>query len=139
MALAAARSAGLPYVLVIRRITPPSLSEDFEFAVTGDGPLSGLTQPEEAFRLYMDGTEEPVRGLQFSGVDRRVLRDIMANGRVANPVEMLDSSGTSERFTLGEASGVPVSCSVPPVLIAVMELRGSSGGEKRIIPKPTSD
>ena len=77
----------------------------------------------------------PVRGLQFSGVDRRVLRDIMANGRVANPIEMLDSSGTSERFTLGEASGVPVSWSVPPVLIAEMDAR-QFGGAKNVSPNP---
>ena len=126
-------------MLVVRRITPPSLSEDFEFAVTGDGPLAGLTQPEEAYRLYMDGRTEPVRGLQFSGVDRRVLRDIVANGKVGEAVQMLDTSGTSERFTLGEASGVPVSWSVPPVLISEMELRGASGGDKRLIPKPNRD
>ena len=136
MALAAAKSAGLPYVLVIRRITPPALSEDFEFAMTGDGPLAGLTPPEEAYRLYADGREEPVRGLQFNGVDRRVLRDIVANGRTSTPIQMLDGSGTSERFTLGEAGGVPVSWTAPAVLITEMELRGNAGGEIRIIPRP---
>jgi TldD protein len=138
-ALAAARSAGLKYVIVVRRITPPSLSEDFEFAVTGEGPLAGLTPPEEAYRLYADGREEPIRGLQFSGVDRRVLRDIIASGRTGQPVEMLDGSGTSERFTLGEAGGSPVSWSVPPVLISEMELRGNAGGEPRVIPRPKTD
>ena len=135
-AISAARSAGLPYVVVIRRITPPSLSEDFEFAVTGDGPLAGLTPPEEAYRLYANGKIEPIRGLQFTGVDRRVLRDIIASGRANSHTEMLDGSGTSERFTLGEAGGVPVSWSVPAVLISEMELRGHSGGEARIIPRP---
>jgi len=138
-AIQAARSAGLAYVIVIRRITPPSLSEDFEFAVTGEGPLAGLTPPDEAYRLYVDGREEPIRGLQFSGVDRRVLRDIIASGRTAHAVEMLDGSGTSERFTLGEAGGIPVSWAVPSVLIAEMELRGSSGGEPRVIPRPKTD
>ena len=139
LAISAAKSAGLPYVVVIRRITPPSLSEDFEFAVTGDGPLSGLTPPEEAYRLYASGKVEPIRGLQFSGVDRRVLRDIIASGKTNRPTEMLDGSGTSERFTLGEAGGVPVSWSTPAVLISEMELRGHAGGEARVIPKPNGD
>ena len=98
--------------------------------------LAGLTPPEEAYRLYADGREEPVRGLQFSGVDRRVLRDIIANGRTSTPIQMLDGSGTSERFTLGEAGGVPVSWTAPAVLITEMELRGNAGGELRIIPRP---
>jgi len=138
-ALAAARSAGLSYVIVIRRITPPSLSEDFEFAVTGEGPLAGLTPPEEAYRLYADGREEPIRGLQFSGVDRRVLRDIIASGKTSTAVEMLDGGGTSERFALGEAGGIPVSWAVPSVLISELELRGNSGGEPRVIPRPNTD
>ena len=136
MAIAAAKSAGLPYVVVIRRITPPSLSEDFEFAVTGEGPLAGLTPPEEAYRLYANGKKEPIRGLQFIGVDRRVLRDIIANGKAHSHTEMLDGSGTSERFTLGEAGGVPVSWSAPSILISEMELRGHGGGEARIIKRP---
>jgi len=136
IALSAAKSAGLPYVLVIRRITPPSLSEDFEFAVTGDGPLAGLTPPEEAYRLYPDGREEPVRGLHFNGVDRRVLRDIIASSKTGIATQMLDSSGTSERFTLGEAGGIPVSWAAPAVIISELELRGHSGGETRVVPRP---
>jgi len=137
-ALKHARSAELPYVLVVRRLTPPALSQEVEFAFTGDGPLQGLTVPSEVYRLYQDGREEPVRGLRFSGVDRRTLRDIIAAGATAAPVEQMDDSLTSGRFSIQKFGGQPVSWAVPAVVIGEMELRGSSGGEDRLIPAPAS-
>jgi predicted Zn-dependent protease len=135
-ALQYAREAGLPYVLVVRRMTPPAISEDFQFAVTGDAPLAGLTSPTEVYRLYPDGREEPVRGLRFVGVDRRVLRDIMASGKISIPRNALDSPGASARFSLGHLSGLPVMWAAPEVVIGELELHGSGGGEHRVIPKP---
>src|SRR6185436_2529741 len=44
-ALRMARQAGHDYVLVVRRIEPPAVSEQFGVAFTGDAPLSGLTSP----------------------------------------------------------------------------------------------
>jgi hypothetical protein len=136
-ALKHARSAGLPYVLVVRRLTPPALSEEIEFAFTGDGPLQGLTVPSEVIRLYQDGREEPVRGLRFSGVDRRTLRDIIAAGPTEAPLEQMDDSLAGGRFSIQKFGGMPVSWAVPAVVIGEMELRGSSGGEDRVIPAPT--
>ena len=135
-ALKHARSAGLPYVLVVRRLTPPALSQEVEFAFTGDGPLQGLTVPSEVIRLYPDGREEPVRGLRFSGVDRRALRDIIAAGATEAPLERMDDSSSSGRFSLQKFGGQPVSWAVPAVVIGEMELRGSSGGEGRVIAAP---
>jgi predicted Zn-dependent protease len=137
-ALKHARSADLPYVLIVRRLTPPALSQEVEFAFTGDGPLQGLTVPSEVIRLYQDGREEPVRGLRFSGVDRRTLRDIVAAGATEAPIERMDDSLTGARFSIQKFGGIPVSWAVPAVVIGEMELRGSSGGEDRVIPAPIS-
>jgi len=136
VALRHAKSAGLPYVLVIRRLIPPALSDDMEFAFTGDAPLAGLTAPTEAYRLYPSGRTEPVRGLRFSGVDRRALRDIVAASARHQPVEMKDSADSASRFSIHALGGHPVSWSVPAVVIGEMELRGSGGGERRIVPAP---
>jgi hypothetical protein len=135
-ALRYAKAAGLPFVLVVRRIVPPSMDNGFEFAFTGDGPLAGLTAPAEVYRLYLDGREEPVRGMQFVGVDRRTLRDIVASGRTGPAIEMNDVPGASRRFGLAWFDGFPVSWAVPPVLIGEVELHGRSGGEARILAAP---
>ena len=131
-----ARQAGLPYVLVVRRMTPPGLAEDFEIAITGEGPLSGLTPPTEVVRLYADGREEPVRGARFVGVDRRTLRDVVAAGRMGASMDVMDATGRTNRFDIGAVGGLPATWQVPDVLVAEMELRGSGGGESRILTPP---
>ncbi len=135
-ALQLARQAGLPYVLVVRRLAPPAMSEDFEIAFSGEGPLAGLTRPLEAYRLYADGREEVVRGLSFVGVDRRVLRDIAMAGDPIEPVGVMDGAPGPGRFSVGSVGGLPASWAAPPVVITELELRGSGGVEPRAVPPP---
>jgi hypothetical protein len=135
-ALTLAREAGLPYVLVVGRMEPLSLVEDFEVAFSGDGPLAGLTRPTEAWRLYPDGRVEPVRGLGFVGVDRRALRDVAMAGELGPPVDMMDAGEGSRRYSIGAVGGLPVTWQAPPVLITELELYGASGGEPHSYPAP---
>ena len=135
-ALSLARRSGKDHVLVVRRLEPPGLTEDFAVAVTGEGPLPGLTPPLEAYRLYLDGREEPVRGLRFVGVDRRALRDILHAGPVSPPVGVLDGPPGASRFSLGSVSGLPASWSVPPVLVSELELTARTTGESRVLQPP---
>jgi len=135
-ALQLARQANLPYIIVVRRIATPAMDHTFEMAFQGDGPLAGLTTPTEAYRLYLDGHEEPVRNVAFVGVDRRVMRDIVAAGRSSGPIDMMDRSANTSRFSLGPVDGLPVTWTAPPVVISEIEIRGKPGGEQRIIPPP---
>ncbi len=135
-ALSMARQAGLPYVLVIRRLIPPAMSDEFQVAFTGEGPLPGLTTPIEAYRLYPDGRQQVVRNLGFVGVDRRALRDIAAAGKPGIPVDVMDSPGRTGRFSIGAAGGLPATWSAPSILISELELRGRAGGESRAVPAP---
>ncbi len=135
-ALQLARTAGLDHVIVVKRIEPPGLTETFEVALSGDAPLSGLTRPLEVVRLYADGREEPIRGLSFSGVDRRVLRDIAAAGPMGPPVGVLDEGQGPGRYSLGAVSGLLGSWTVPAVLVTEVELRAASASEPRVIPSP---
>jgi hypothetical protein len=135
-ALALARGAGLPYVMVVRRIAAPAMDNDFRIAFSGGAPLPGLTTPLELYRLYPDGREVPVRNVSFSGVDRRVLRDIVAAGRGLGPVNVMDVPGSSGRSGIGEVGGLPATWSAPQILISEIELRGQPGGEQRVIPPP---
>jgi TldD protein len=135
-ALSLAREATNDYVLVVRRLTPPAMAQDFQIAFSGDAPLPGLTTPLEVYRLYPDGREEPVRGLEFVGVDRRVLRDIAMAGRVVDPVGVMDTEAGPGRFALGNVGGLPASWSAPTVVITELELRGRGGGEAPAVPPP---
>lgn len=131
-----AAQTGRDYLLVIRRIEPPVLSGDLDIAFTGEGPLPGLTRPYEAFRLYRDGREEPVRSMQFSGVDRRVLKDIALAGPGEGLVDTLDGPPGPGRFQIGPTGGIPVSWEVPAILVTEVELTGSGSGEPRVLKIP---
>jgi TldD protein len=131
------RQAGNDYVIVIRLITPLALNDDFEIAFSGDGPLAGLTSPLEAYRLYPSGREEPVRGIKFVGVDRRVMRDIVRAGPQSGWINLTDDAPGSGRHSLGEIGGLGMSWSAPAVLISEMELRGQGGRESRVLPPPS--
>ncbi len=135
-ALRLAEQTGNDSVLVIRRIEPPAMTEDFEVFFTGDGPPPGLTRPYEAYLLHSDGSMTPVRGLRFSGVDRRVMRDIVMAGEPGPYRGVLDDQPGPGRFHIGAVGGIPCSWSAPPVVVAEMELVGSGGGEQRSIPRP---
>lgn len=131
-----ASAAGLDALLVIGRLEPPAMTEDFDVYFTGDGPPPGLTPPFEAWLLRADGTREPVRGATFHGVDRRLLRDIEGAGPMGAWVGVLDAGAGPQRYTLGAVGGLPAAWRVPPILVTEVELRGRSGGEVREIPRP---
>jgi hypothetical protein len=131
-----AAQTGNDALLVIRRIEPPAMSEDFDVFFMGEGPPPGLTSPYEAYLLYPDGRQEPVRGLQFSGMDRRVLRDVVLASAPGDPVGVLDVVPGPERFYMGAVGGMPASWSVPDVLLAEIEINGRSGGEPRVLTRP---
>ncbi len=129
-----AKQTGNDYVLVIKHIEPLALTEDFEIAFSGDEQLSGLTTPSVVVRRYADGREEPVRGLKFVGVDRRVLKDIVLAGPQQDFVGLMDDS--DGRYFMSPTGGRPVSWSVPSILISEMELSGQGGGDEYILLPP---
>ena len=138
-ALKLAATLGRDHVLVVRRMSPGA-NDGAGTPIESDVP-AGITSPIEAFRLYADGREEPVRSMQFSGVDRRTLRDIVAATESHGWTTLMDGPPTSGRGQ-GVVGGVPVHWSVPDVLVSEMELLGGGGGEARILglerpPAPT--
>ncbi len=135
-ALRLARQTGQERVLVVRRLEPPSMTEDFDVHFTGEGPPPGLTPPYEAYLLYADGRREAVRGLGFHGVDRRALRDIVAAGEPGDWHGVMDAEPGPQRYLIGAVGGMPAAWSAPAVLISELELHGSGGGEPRIVPAP---
>ncbi len=115
-ALRAAAAYDRDHVLVVRRFQHPSLmswgeSEYFD---------ASLPPPVEVVRLYADGREERVRGVTFSGVQRWVLRDILAAGRPVTR-DFLTALGGNDAV-LGPVDGAPCRIEAPAVLIGELEV-----------------
>lgn len=131
-ALKRAREVGHDRVLVVTHLSPAA-NDGIGLSVTGGDTPAGLTSPTEAHMLYRDGRRVPVRGLHFSGVDRRTLRDIVATSPGEGWTTVMDSTAGPGRYLVGPTGGLPVTWNVPNVLVAEMELLGSGGGEPRVI------
>lgn len=138
-AIRMAKQTGKNYVLVVRQLTPLPLENEFEIAFSGDGPLAGLTQANEIYRLYADGHTEPVHSMKFIGVDRRVMRDIVAAGQQSDWIGMLDEDPSAGRHGMGAFTGTPASWSAPAILVGELELHTQSSHEEKILPPPSVD
>ena len=132
-AMKLARSVGQEQVLVVRRLTPAPMVQSLEVSVSGEAPMAGLTAPYEACLLQVDGRCVPARNLRFVGVDRRLLRDIVAAAPGAGRIDMLDGPPGPSRYTIGTTGGVPTSWDVPSVLVSEVELDPADGGEPRVL------
>ena len=116
------------YVLWVRSLRESDLegkgSPNFfnGFSLGGDsGPK--LSAPLHVVRLYRDGREEPVRDLEFGSVDARTLREIVgASGQTTRSFQQ--PVGQDGYRTL------PVTLSVPDVLVSEMVLQPTSGGSR---------
>ncbi|MFT5679598.1 MAG: putative Zn-dependent protease [Myxococcota bacterium] len=118
------------HYLIVRRLSDPGLSGNdvgamFMFGGDDDG---GLPAPIEVLRVYADGHEEPVRGLNFAGSSISLLRDIVAA-----------SGETTETFLTppprrgyqGQMFGLPVTLTAPDVLVGELELVAGTDAAER--------
>jgi predicted Zn-dependent protease len=121
-ALREAAAVGLDRVLVIGRLTPLSLASE-----------GAPTRPEEVWLQDAAGRRTPVRGLRFTGADRRALRDLVAASPGEGWTTLLDGP-PDRRRGMAATDGIPVSWNVPRVLVGEMELAGAGGGEARVLP-----
>lgn len=119
-ALRLAEAYGRDYVLVVRRLHHDALDDgggvrSFTLSALSEGPQ--LNEPVAVYRLYADGREERLRGAQFEGVQRYVLRDIVAAGAQVEE-HYLASLPMGGHL----AHGLATSLSAPEVLVGEVEL-----------------
>jgi len=117
--LAMAASYDLDHVLLVRSLRDEGLEGEgspgfFSMIVFGGGEESALMAPLDVVRLYKDGREERIRGLEVGGADLRTLRDVVAAGANSQKTFYYD---TSDNFG---SESVPVTLSAPDVLIGEM-------------------
>ena len=146
--IAMAEDEGFEYGLLVSVLDDPgitgtdpsSLSNIFLMMQQGQSQ-STLTSPILAYRVYVeDGREELVRGLGFSAVSVRSLRDIVASG---SDYYVGNRMGTSGGGLFGNVSrfmppgldgpgsqGIPAAVVAPSVLFEELEIKRMSGPQQ---------
>ncbi len=140
LALQTAKDYDLDHILVVRRLADPSLeqgsSRSFFLSMMGGSPAAELPDPVEVVERYADGHEVAVRGLQWNGVDRRILRDILAAGASTRATFLQPGGGMS--FGDRATAGLPVTIEAPSVLVSEVELDPDTGAVPTVpkLPSP---
>jgi predicted Zn-dependent protease len=120
---------GLDYGLVIRKVDDPNgTSAQMGLSMGNPGGGSALSSPLEAYRVYPNGHEEPLRNLEFSNVTVRILKDIMQTG----------DDRYFYNYLIGDDYEMPVTLVCPSVLVEEMELKKSEAKIKKppVLPSP---
>ena len=118
------------HYLVVRRLSEPAIAGDDVGAMFSFGGDDGaaLPAPIEVVRVHADGSEVPVRGLNFADVGLSVLRDITAAGEATTDTFLEPPPRSGYR---GQMYGLSVTVTAPDVLIGELELvAGTDAAEK---------
>lgn len=117
------RERNKPYGILVRKLDYPSSAsvDELRHLVQSSGGTRPVTLPLLVYRLYPDGREELVRGLQFHGVSTRSLKDITAASDENYVFDFIDSNAP---FALMGAGSFVTSASViaPSLLFDELEL-----------------
>jgi TldD protein len=111
------------YGLVIKKLSDPNAQQGRVYFGSGSDSASALSMPLEAYKVYPDGREVPVRNLEFSNVTVMILKDILKT----------DNRKYIYNYLIGNDTEMPASVMCPSVLIEEMELKKS---EKKVTKPP---
>lgn len=149
--LAEAREQGLDHALIIRRMDDPAVTATPELTTRELLHLFTTTDPQEppgtllAYKVYLNGKEELVRGVQLRPVPIRAWRDIVAVGKtrtVSNYlaagehhlVQKLNGVGNGEV----PSSGIESAVITPDLLFRELDVVGVVDGRRELplVPPP---
>lgn len=114
---------GLPYGIIVRKLDFPSSASIAEARklLSGTAGSRPVSIPLYAYRLYIDGHEELVRGERFKGMNARTLKDILAAGNDSVRFDYLENGAPFALLGFG-ASSAEVTVVSPSVLIDDLEM-----------------
>lgn len=130
-----ARSYGRDWYLVVERLQEPAVRWIGQgFALFSSDSEANLPPPVSVTRVYADGRTEVLRGARIVGVERWLLRDIVAAG---DPRQSTWLAPTSS-FGAGATSGLPVLTRAPQVLVGEVEIVPDPGDPRdaTVLPPP---
>jgi hypothetical protein len=135
------RQRNKPYGIIIRKMDFPSSAslDDMRRLLTASASSGArpVSPPLLAYRLYLDGREEPVRGLRFRNLNTRVFRDILAASAETHVFDFLDS-GAPLGITAGASYLAECSVIAPSILVDDLELERPQEEQTRppLVPPP---
>jgi hypothetical protein len=148
--VAAARGEGLKYGVVIRRFDDAAITAAPEFSrreLVAMIKSTDLQLPPPAilaYKIYPNGKEELVRGVQLAEVPIRAWKDVLGvskeitayNFLAANESQLQLRLNTDEGFV--PSGGIESGIVTPDLLLKEIDLSGSSAGERPapLLPKP---
>jgi hypothetical protein len=115
MALKLAAPYGRDWYLRVDKLIDPAVADR---SMSFDD--ARLPPPVRVVRVSADGSEQVLRGARFSGVDRWVLRDIVAAGSSTEATYLMGSE--PGRGAFGPTNGLPAWLRAPDVLIGEIEV-----------------
>tara|TARA_R110002073_G_scaffold336458_1_gene533608 strand:+ start:8260 stop:10089 length:1830 start_codon:yes stop_codon:yes gene_type:complete len=139
--LAEAKSQGLPYAIIIKQFDDAEITSNTEISRVAKVQLLQSMNPQSpppatvAYRLYPDGREELVRGVQLEPVDMRAWRDVMGVGKKRTLKNFLATT-ESPFFKLitgagpgrVPSAGIESSITTPDLLFRELDLKASKYG-----------
>lgn len=149
--LAEAKSQGLPYAIVIRQFDDVAITSNTEISrLALLQILQSMNQQSPppatvAYRVYPNGREELVRGVQLDPVDMRSWRDILGVGKsttLKNFLASTDDHLGARMRGIGTgrvpSAGIESSISSPDLLFQELDIRASKFGlrPKSLLPPP---
>lgn len=143
-AIKLAKEAGLPYLLVVKRLEEPGTYDPDQSESFGES--GALLTPLLAYKLYPDGRSSLVRGFRLAEVDLRALMQLHAAGKEQTVYSYL-SGGTSGSSIFGfivdpgrerAAYEIPTSIIAPSLLLEEAEARISQPSTRKppLLPHP---
>jgi hypothetical protein len=139
--LAEVKAQGLPYGIIIRQFDDVAITANTEISRIAKVQLLQSMNPQAppqatvAYRIYPDGREELVRGVQLEPVDMRAWRDVIAVGKqktLKNFLATTDSPFLQLITGAGPgrvpSAGIESSINTPDLLFQELDIKPSKYG-----------
>ncbi len=150
--LAAAKDEGLPYAMIVRQLDDGAITAEPEQNLRELRTLISQTDvaapppPVLAYKVYPNGKEELVRGVELGPVDLRIWKDILATSNGTTVHNFLASQNNNLLFKVRgvgngfvPSSGVESAVITPDLLVREVELLGTDAGRypAPAVPRPS--
>jgi predicted Zn-dependent protease len=125
-----AKDRGLDYGIIVRHVGAGAAASFMKMAMRMSRQNQGGNSLAEVYKLYPDGHEELVQGIEIADLTPAAFRDIVAVGDtpVVLTDEFIPRIGALFSLGLSASSDVPVvSCIVPPLLFEEVSLVKTEG------------
>jgi hypothetical protein len=121
------KEVGLDYGLIIRKINNPYFKQSLRESTDPSSPMRlFMTEPILAYKLFLNGKEELVRGMEFSGMTAQSFKDIVATSRTSYVYNNITKQKKTTLSGLYSGTDVLVSVVTPSLLFESVDLKKAS-------------